>query len=265
MNHLSKQRIRVIGVIVALMFLSLLGVARVDRVSVGGDGDADQHSRTGQLAAEVPGAGVQGQKVGRLTQEEREVKAYVEDVVYPDLKKFWTQNLPSLQEAWGLGPYFPSPPKLKILIERPAKGPCGTATPTKAMSYCSPNNTIYYGLPLQMGYVHKFGYIDSANSLAHEWGHHVQTQFGYMADYNQSNDVAFENQADCFAGAWTESYDARTNAFSEQDIRLELKALASIGDPRTEQQGKNHGSPKERVKWFKVGLENGDPAQCTTF
>jgi trypsin len=58
MNYLSKQRIRVIGVIVALMFLSLLGVARVDRVSVGGDGDAGQHSRNGQLAA-----GVQREKV----------------------------------------------------------------------------------------------------------------------------------------------------------------------------------------------------------
>jgi hypothetical protein len=87
--------------------------------------------------------------------------------------------------------------------------------------------------------------------------------------------VRQELQADCFAGIWAHHADrSRQNLSLEAgDIEEALNAASSIGDDRLQHQAKGyvvpeaftHGSSAQRVRWFKRGIQTGDPAQCNTF
>src|SRR5438128_2532682 len=57
------------------------------------------------------------------------------------------------------------------------------------------------------------------------------------------------------------------------DIEEGLNAASAIGDDRLQRQSQGrvvpesftHGSSAQRVRWFKRGIETGDPGQCDTF
>lgn len=52
-----------------------------------------------------------------------------------------------------------------------------------------------------------------------------------------------------------------------------LNAANAIGDDRLQQQGQGrvvpdaftHGTSAQRVKWFRIGFDSGDPTRCDTF
>jgi predicted metalloprotease len=81
-----------------------------------------------------------------------------------------------------------------------------------------------------------------------------------------------ELQADCFAGIWGHS-TAQRDMLERGDVEEALTAASAIGDDRLQRQagrGVNpesftHGSSEQRVRWFRRGLESGDPAACDTF
>ena len=57
------------------------------------------------------------------------------------------------------------------------------------------------------------------------------------------------------------------------DIEEGINAAAAVGDDRLQHQARGtvvpesftHGSSAQRVRWFRRGLEAGDPRQCDTF
>jgi predicted metalloprotease len=59
----------------------------------------------------------------------------------------------------------------------------------------------------------------------------------------------------------------------EVDIEEALNAASAIGDDRLQRRSRGyvtpdsftHGSSKQRVRWFKQGLKNGDILDCNTF
>ncbi len=80
-------------------------------------------------------------------------------------------------------------------------------------------------------------------------------------------------QADCFAGVWAHHADRARQVLEAGDIDEGLNAASAIGDDRLQKQSQGHvvpdsfthGSSAQRVRWFKRGIESGDPAVCNTF
>jgi uncharacterized protein len=85
--------------------------------------------------------------------------------------------------------------------------------------------------------------------------------------------VRMELQADCFAGVWANNAQRTRQILEAGDIEEGLNAAAAIGDDRLQRRSGGvvvpesftHGSSAQRVRWFKRGIETGDPSRCDTF
>ena len=102
--------------------------------------------------------------------------------------------------------------------------------------------------------------------LAHEFGHAVQAR---ADEWNQPG-VLKEQQADCFAGAWSAhvaSGGSSLVTFDDADVRSGLVAMINVRDP-IESQGltdpEAHGTGFDRVGAFQDGFEGG-VLRCKTF
>jgi predicted metalloprotease len=100
--------------------------------------------------------------------------------------------------------------------------------------------------------------------LAHEYGHAIQGRIGAL-DSNYAT-IYTEQQADCFAGAWTgQAYRGESPLLrlGDTDIRAGLLAMLSVRDPVGTDQfvPGGHGSAFDRVGAFQEGFVNG-PARC---
>ena len=128
------------------------------------------------------------------------------------------------------------------------------------------------------------GDFAQAYVIAHEVGHHVQNLLGITnrvqseqrglgkAEANALS-VKVELQADCFAGVWGNHADRSRQVLEEGDIEEALNAASAIGDDRLQKEGSGyvvpenftHGTSRQRVEWFKRGIEHGDIGSCNTF
>ncbi|MFP5487714.1 MAG: neutral zinc metallopeptidase, partial [Acidimicrobiia bacterium] len=100
--------------------------------------------------------------------------------------------------------------------------------------------------------------------LAHEYGHAIQSRTGAL-DANYAT-IHTEQQADCFAGAWTgQAYRGESPLLrlGDSDVRAGLLAMLSVRDPVGTDQfvPGGHGSAFDRVGAFQEGFING-PARC---
>ena len=85
--------------------------------------------------------------------------------------------------------------------------------------------------------------------------------------------VRQELQADCFAGVWGNHADRSRHVLEEGDIEEALNAASAIGDDRLQKEGSGyvvpenftHGTSRQRVEWFRRGIERGDVGSCDTF
>jgi predicted metalloprotease len=100
--------------------------------------------------------------------------------------------------------------------------------------------------------------------LAHEYGHAIQQRIGALDRFLAT--IITEQQADCFAGAWTgQAYRAESPLLrlGDNDIRAGLIAMLSVRDPVGTDQfvPGGHGSAFDRVGAFQVGFDQG-PGRC---
>ncbi|MCU1401422.1 MAG: hypothetical protein JWN62_4531 [Acidimicrobiales bacterium] len=100
--------------------------------------------------------------------------------------------------------------------------------------------------------------------FAHEFGHGIQARNGNLSPDTPT--VYFEQQADCFAGAWT-AHVARGESsrltFGDDDIKAGLSAMVAVKDPSLGEdvtQGDAHGSAFDRVGAFENGFKGGAQA-----
>jgi hypothetical protein len=162
---------------------------------------------------------------------------------------------------------------------------CGSASSAVGPFYCPADQRVYIDLSFYEDMASKLGAQGDfawAYVIAHEVGHHVQSQLGTSQevrrlssqDPDQANELSVrqELQADCFSGVWAHSvYTA--GDLEEGDVEEATTAAAAVGDDRLQSRGSGrvdpdsftHGSSEQRTRWFEQGRAAGEPADCDTF
>ena len=180
------------------------------------------------------------------------------------------------------------PPKL-VLFTGSFPTACGMGQAAMGPFYCPGDQRVYLDLSFFDEMAQRFhapGQFPQAYVIAHEIGHHVQNLLGISAKTEQRKErmsrrdanaqsVQVELQADCFAGVWANRADAARGGrmIDDRDVEQALAAASAIGDDRLQRQSQGrvvpdsftHGSSAQRMRWFRVGLESGDPRKCDTF
>ncbi|MFK8114969.1 MAG: neutral zinc metallopeptidase [Rubripirellula sp.] len=179
-------------------------------------------------------------------------------------------------------------PKLKLFTAQVNSG-CGVASAAAGPFYCPADRKVYLDtaffdqLEKQLNAPGDFA---QAYVVAHEVGHHVQNLLGKtaeldkirgrvpQAEYNRKS-VMLELQADFYAGVMFHHAQRQKKILEAGDIEEGLRAASAIGDDtlqersrgpgRANQESFTHGTSEQRVRWFMLGLETGDPAQGDTF
>jgi uncharacterized protein len=193
--------------------------------------------------------------------------------------------LDDAQNTWHkiLGPRYED---AKLVLFRDAvQSGCGTAGAETGPFYCPGDQKVYIDLSFFDELGERFGApgdFAQAYVLAHEIGHHVQTELGISSKVRQLQQrnpgaanqlsVRLELQADCFAGVWGHSTNQR-DILEPGDMQEGLAAAAAVGDDRIQRQARGyvspdsftHGSSEQRMYWFRRGFDSGDVDSCDTF
>ena len=133
----------------------------------------------------------------------------------------------------------------------------------------------------QLGADGDFSY---AYVIAHEVSHHVEFLTGILEKAHQQMEnlpqaeanklsVRLELLADFYAGVWAHHDNKRFGSLEDGDIEEAINCAQVIGDDYLQKKARgyavpesfNHGTSKQRMKWFKLGLETGDISKGTTF
>ncbi|HMI92162.1 MAG TPA: neutral zinc metallopeptidase, partial [Polyangiales bacterium] len=96
------------------------------------------------------------------------------------------------------------------------------------------------------------------------YGHEIQDELGLFDKYgDQVPTMAFELQADCYAGTWAKSaYDE--DRLDDGDVREALDAALAVGDFDASSP-QHHGTPEQREEAWDGGFESGDPSACSSY
>ena len=206
------------------------------------------------------------------------------------LAKFSTQILAGTEDVWTKifkeqGATYQVP--TMVLYTDGTATACGQGSAAMGPFYCSGDQKLYIDLSFfttmkkQLGADGDFAY---AYVIAHEVGHHVEYLTGtlqkvheQMARLSQTEanklSVRLELLADFYAGVWAHHDNKMFRSLEDGDLEEAINCAEKIGDDYLQKKARgyavpesfNHGTSKQRMKWFKLGLETGDISKGTTF
>ena len=214
-----------------------------------------------------------------FTAEEQELATFSSQIL-GGTEDVWTQIFQ--EQGWG---EYKKP--TMVLYTDGVQTACGQGSAQMGPFYCSGDEKLYIDLTFfttmkkQLGADGDFAY---AYVIAHEVGHHVEYLTGQLqkahqqmqrlsqADANKVS-VRLELLADFYAGVWAHHDNKRFQSLEDGDIEEAIKCAQVIGDDYLQKKAQgyavpesfNHGTSKQRMKWFKLGLETGDVRRGTTF
>lgn len=204
--------------------------------------------------------------------------------------RFVSTVLASTEDAWNevfrqSGAEY-RPPRL-VMFNGATQTACGLGQSAAGPFYCAEDQTVYIDLDFYRMLQERFkapGDFAQAYVVAHEVGHHVQNLLGTMNEvqsrrqrmperqYNQLS-VRLELQADCYAGVWARQSQQAKGWLEEGDVEEGLNAASQIGDDTMQKRTQGmvvpdaftHGSSRQRVQWFRAGMESRQLSDCDTF
>jgi predicted metalloprotease len=183
-----------------------------------------------------------------------------------DVERFWTASYPALSDGaafrpiqGGHHPYTRSDPP-------PACGDQPGEYQPNAF-YCPAGDFIAWDAEVLIPQLQQdFGPLLVGVVIAHEYGHAVQNRLGL----SDAPTVVLEQQADCFAGAWTADVLAgRSTAFRDvtaPQLDSTVAGLLLLRDqPGTSAQAPEaHGNAFDRIRALQDGVEKG-AATCAAY
>jgi len=174
-----------------------------------------------------------------------------------------------------------------VMFTGATRSACGLGQAAMGPFYCPADQKAYIDLSFYDDMRTRFGApgdFAQAYVIAHEIGHHVQNLLGISGEVHKMKQrvskteanqlsVRLELQADCLAGVWANRAQRARNILEAGDVEEALNAANAIGDDRLQRQSQGtvvpesftHGTSEQRQRWFRVGLEGGDPDSCDTF
>lgn len=206
-----------------------------------------------------------------------------------EMKDFVSVVLADTEDTWKiifsqLGREYREPHL--VLFSGAVNSACGMASSAVGPFYCPADEKVYIDLSFYDELKTRFGApgdFAQAYVIAHEVGHHVQKLLGITDEVAQMRrglsttaanalSVRVELQADCLAGIWANHAEKTRDLVEKGDIEEAIAAATAIGDDTLQRESGGqvmpdtftHGTSAQRVKWFKVGLENGTPSLCDT-
>jgi predicted metalloprotease len=199
------------------------------------------------------------------------------DAVQDDIQITWQEEFQRAGKTYE--------PTQVVLFRGNTRTRCGLGTAETGPFYCPLDRRVYLDYSFFRELERRFGAsgdFAEAYVIAHEIGHHVQTVLGISGQVTQASQqdpsrrnelsIRQELQADCFAGVWAKSADTR-GVLDEGDLQEGIGAAAAVGDDRIQAsvngridpESWTHGSAEQRTRWFRRGLETGNPEGCDTF
>ncbi|QCQ90599.1 neutral zinc metallopeptidase [Rhodococcus sp. SGAir0479] len=180
-----------------------------------------------------------------------------------DIESYWAGQYPTIFK----GTFRPVGTLVSWNPDDPAAPEfCGFQTRDEVNAgYCTEDDAIgwdrEYLLP---SLVDAFGPMAAVMVLAHEYGHAVQQKAGLVGDDDPG--IVFEQQADCFAGAFVryiaEDGAAHFTLNTSDGLNSVLAATVSVRDTDPSDPESTHGSAFERVTAVQLGFTDG-PSACT--
>ena len=230
------------------------------------------------------------QQVGQNLPSSTTIEESAQPAANDDMRNFVAVVLAETEDVWSeafqaAGRTYEEP-KL-VLFSGAVESACGMAGSATGPFYCPGDQKVYLDLAFFNELHSRFGAsgdFAQAYVIAHEVGHHVQTQLGIIQKVTQlqarssSTDknklsVLLELQADCLAGMWAHQAQKKRDILETGDLEEGINAASAVGDDRIQKKTQGyvvpdsftHGSSAQRVSWFKRGFEQGNFQACDTF
>lgn len=230
------------------------------------------------------------QQVGQSLPSSTTIEESAQPTANNDMRNFVAVVLAETEDVWNeqfnnAGRTYQEP-KL-VLFSGAVDSACGFAQSAMGHFYCPADHKIYLDLEFFNELHSRFGAsgdFAQAYVIAHEIGHHVQTQLGIIqkvaqlqarSSKAQANklSVLMELQADCLAGMWAYQASKKRDILEEGDIEEAINAASAVGDDHLQKKTRGyvvpdsftHGSSAQRVSWFQRGFEQGNFQACDIF
>ena len=207
------------------------------------------------------------------------------------LRQFVEAVLGDTEDTWQqlfaqTGHHYP-PPTLTLYSNDLTSG-CGYVSAGSGPFYCPEDQQVYLDPDFFAQMARQFSVVGDfaqAYVIAHEIGHHVQTELGLSEPFDTALnnrhsvsgdgglEVRAELQADCLAGVWAHHAQKRLGWLEPGDIDAALHAATVFGDDYLQRarhtairpETFSHGTSLQRANWFKSGFATGHISACDTF
>jgi uncharacterized protein len=232
-----------------------------------------------QLLGTGGGSAPSGGTTTELTAQDQAEGEFV-SVVLADTEEIWAKVF---EEQLGRR-YTPA---TMVLFKEATVSACGGASEATGPFYCPADKKIYLDTSFFTTLHQRLGAggdFAAAYVVAHEVGHHIQNELGILGQANQirqqvsqeeSNaiSVRIELHADCLSGIWAREAAQTLGVVERGDLEEAVNAARQIGDDTLQRNAGQrpmphtftHGTSEQRSRWFMIGLQSGQMADCDTF